>query len=173
MTPTTTTTPGGNTTRPRRAPARPSTPHRAPRHPRRAADHGQMALELAVVAPVFIAMVLLIAGLGRVTHGRQLVDQAAVAAARAATLATTPGQATDAGRTAATTTLNQAGLSCRAIDVSLDTTAFHPGGQITATVRCTADLSGLALAGLPGSMTLQATSQAPLEQYRDLAGETP
>ena len=130
-----------------------------------------MALELALAAPVFIALLLVVVGFGRVTHGRQLVDQAAAAAARAAALTTTPAQATVAGRAAATATLEQAGVSCRGVDVVIDTTTFRPGGQVTATVSCTADLSGLALAGLPGSVTLHATARTPLEPYRDLATE--
>ena len=131
-----------------------------------------MVLELALVTPVFIALLLLVVGFGRVTHGRQLVDQAAAAAAREAALATTPTQAAAAGRAAATSALDQAGVSCRGVDVRIDTAAFRPGGQVSATVACTADLSGLALAGLPGSLTLHATAHAPLEPYRDLATES-
>jgi Flp pilus assembly protein TadG len=130
-----------------------------------------MSLELALVAPVFIALLLLVAGFGRVTHGRQLVDQAAAAAARAAALTTTPAQADVAGHAAATATLDQAGASCQRVEVTVDTTAFRPGGRVSATVSCTADLSGLAVAGLPGSVTLHATAQSPLEPYRDLATE--
>jgi Flp pilus assembly protein TadG len=130
-----------------------------------------VALELALVAPVFIALLLLVVGFGRVTHGRLLVDQAAAAAARAAALTATPAQAAAAGHAAATGTLDQAGVSCQGVDVSINTTAFQPGGQVSATVSCTADLSGLAVAGLPGSITLHATAHSPLEPYRDLATE--
>ena len=138
------------------------------RRPTPRVDQGSMALELALVTPVFLVMLLLVVGLGRVAHGRQLVEQAAAAAARAASLTSTSALATSAANTAATNALSQAGVSCRGGGVTVDTSEFHPGGQVSATVRCTADLSGLAMAGFPGSVTLDATAAAPLEPYRDL-----
>jgi Flp pilus assembly protein TadG len=129
-----------------------------------------MVLELALVTPFAIVMLLLVVGFGRVTHGRQLVDQAAAAAARAAALSGTPATATAAGRQAAADTLGQAGISCSAMDVAIETSSFRAGGQVAATVHCTADLSGLALAGMPGPITLQATSRSPLEPFRDFGG---
>lgn len=131
-------------------------------------DGGFMALELAVLTPFVIAAVLLVVGFGRVAHGRQLVDQAAAVSARAAALANSAGQAQIDGHAAAAGTLAQTEVSCTALQVSVDTTAFVPGGQVEVTVSCTADLSGLALSGLPGSMTMTATARAPLETYRDI-----
>ena len=140
------------------------------RHPSRSGtDRGVMTLELAILTPALIVMLMLVVGFGRVTHARQLVDQAAAAAARAATLTSAPGPATAAARQAADTTLHQAGLSCRTLTTHVDTSAFRPGGQVTAVTTCTADLSGLAVAGLPGSITLTSTSTEPLEPFRDLA----
>ena len=141
----------------------------------RRGDAGLMALELAILAPVFIVMLLVVVGFGRVTHARQLVDQAAAAAARAAALTSTPAQADTEARAAVASTLAQAGLSCRGVDVGVDISAFHAGGRVSTTVRCTADLSGLAIAGLPGSITLSAVGRAPLETFRDVgaAGGAP
>ena len=55
----------------------------------------------------------------------------------------------------------------------MDLGAFRAGGQVTATVSCTTDLSAMVLAGLPGAATVEATGIAPIETYRDLdvAGE--
>ena len=127
-----------------------------------------MTLELAILAPTLIVMLMLIVGFGRVTQARQLVDQSAAAAARAATLTTAPGPADTAARGAAAASLAQAGLSCRSLTTRLDLSAFRPGGLISATTVCVADLSGLAAAGLPGSITLTATATTPLEPFRDL-----
>jgi Flp pilus assembly protein TadG len=127
-----------------------------------------MALELSLLAPVFFVLLFLVVGFGRVTHGKQLVEQAAASAARSAALSGSPAAAVAAGRDAATRTLDQAGLSCRGVIVDVDTTAFAPGGEVAATVTCTSDLSGLALAGLPGTTTLRATARSPLEPFRDL-----
>lgn len=133
-------------------------------------EDGLAALEMAILAPVIVVMLLLVVGFGRVTHGRQLVDQAAAAAARAAALANDPGSAAAAARQAAADTLHLAGMSCTGMSVEVDTSAFGPGGAVGARVRCTADLSGLALAGLPGRVTVTAAATAPLETYRDLPG---
>jgi Flp pilus assembly protein TadG len=127
-----------------------------------------MSLELAILTPAVIVMLMLVVGFGRVTHARQLVDQAAAAAARAASLTSAPGPATVAARDMAATTLAQAGIACRTLTTSVDVSAFRPGGQVSATIDCTADLSALASAGMPGSITLTATRTAPLEPLRDL-----
>jgi Flp pilus assembly protein TadG len=125
-------------------------------------------LELAILAPLLIAMLLLVVGLGRVSQGRQTINQAGAAAARAAALSNTPGHAVRQGQQAAADTLAQAGVSCGQLGVDVDTSAFGPGGYVQVSVRCTSDLSGLAIAGLPGSVTLTATSRSPLETLRQL-----
>jgi Flp pilus assembly protein TadG len=131
-------------------------------------DDGFAALELAILAPVLIAMLLLVVGLGRVSQGRQTINQAGAAGARAAALTSTPGQAVRQAQQAAADTLVQAGVSCGQLGVEVDTSAFGPGGYVQVSVRCTSDLSGLAIAGLPGSVTLTATSRSPLETLRQL-----
>lgn len=132
-----------------------------------------MALELAILTPVVIVMLLVVVAFGRVTQGRQLVDQAAAAAARAASLSATSSQAATDARQAALDTLAQAGMSCTGADITVDTTAFRPGGQVSATVTCTTTLSAMAMTGLPGTMALNATATSPLEAFRDLPGATP
>ncbi len=127
-----------------------------------------MALELAILTPVVIVMLLTVVAFGRITHGRQLVDDAAAAGGRAAALATTPGAANSEARSAVTSTLQQAGVSCSSTSVAVDTSAFRPGGEVDVHVRCVTSLAGLTLTGLPGTMTLTADSVTPLETYRDL-----
>lgn len=136
-------------------------------------DAGFAALELAILAPLLIVMLLLVVGLGRVSHGRQLVNQAGAAAARAAALTTTPGEAVRQARQAAADTLAQVGVSCGQLGVEVDTAAFGPGGYVDVSVRCNSDLSGLAIAGLPGSVTLTTTSRSPLENLRQLETARP
>jgi len=131
-------------------------------------DDGFAALELAILAPVLIAMLLLVVGLGRVSQGRQTINQAGAAGARAAALTDTPGQAVRQAQQAAADTVARAGVSCGQLGVEVDTSAFGPGGYVQVSVHCTSDLSGLAIAGLPGSVTLTATSRSPLETLRRL-----
>jgi Flp pilus assembly protein TadG len=138
----------------------------------RSDDAGFGALELVIVTPVLLVMLLLVVGFGRLTHGRQLVQQAAAAAARAATLDSDPGQAGTDAEQAAHDTLTQAGVSCRTFNASVDTGDFRPGGQVTVTVTCTTSLSDLGLVGFPGAKTLTASATSPLEQYRQYGSAT-
>jgi Flp pilus assembly protein TadG len=133
------------------------------------ADAGAFAaLELAILLPFVIVMLLLVVAFGRVERGRELVDQAATSAARAASLATSPGQAQTAAIDAATQTLTNGGLSCAGMQVTVDTASFHPGGDVTAHLSCSADLAGLTLSGVPGHIQLHSNATSPLEPYRQL-----
>lgn len=133
-------------------------------------DRGAFAaLELVILVPFIIVMLLLVVGFGRVERGRQLVDQAALAASRAASLTLNPVAAQAAATQAARQTLSAGGLSCSSMNVSVDTSAFYAGGQVTAHLTCHADLSGLALAGVPGAVSLKADSTSVLEQYRQIS----
>lgn len=128
------------------------------------ADRGSVAVEVVLVAPLLIALLLLVAGLGRIAHTRGQVDGAAADAARTASLHRDPSRAQQAGADAARDHLGQ--QACRDLDVAIDTTNFQPGGQVVARVRCTASLAGLGLSGLPGTRTFTATAVAPIEAHR-------
>ena len=129
-------------------------------------DRGSMTTELVVLAPIVILLLLLIVGLGRFAHGKQLVEQAAAAAARAASLTNTPTQAQTRARQVAVGSLADAGVSCTAVSADVDVASFRPGGFVTVMITCTADLSDLAMSGLPGAATLTSTGRAPLETHR-------
>ena len=126
-------------------------------------------MELVVLAPIVIALLLVVVGFGRYAHGNQLIERAAAVAARSASLASTPAEAVTRASRAASSSLADAGMSCAAVTIDVDTTAFRPGGTVNVTLSCTADLSDLALAGLPGTAHLTATGRAPLESYRQFA----
>jgi Flp pilus assembly protein TadG len=133
-------------------------------------DRGSSTAELVIITPIIIVLLLLVVGFGRYAHGRQLVEQAAAAAARAASLSPTAAQADRRARQAATTSLADAGVSCRSMNITIDAGDFRAGGTVAVTVACTADLSDLALAGLPGAATMTATGRASLETYRQFTG---
>lgn len=127
-------------------------------------DRGSIAVELVLLAPLLIALLLFVVGLGRIAHARGQVDGAAADAARSASLARTPEAAQRAGDDAARAYFGENG--CRALYVEIDTGALRPGGQVIARVRCVVSLAGLGLAGFPGSRTLTATVSAPRETFR-------
>jgi Flp pilus assembly protein TadG len=126
-----------------------------------------MTIELVLLTPFVVILFLVIVGLGRIALGALHVEQAAAAAARAASLASSPVQAGSQARQAATDTLHGAGMTCRSFRTEVGTGSFRPGGVVTAEVTCTADLAGLAMAGLPGAVTIRADSRSPLERHRD------
>lgn len=139
--------------------------HRRPR-----GDRGTAAIELAIVTPVVIVLLLTVVALGRYSYGKVDIEQASAAAARAASLTSSPGQAAAAAQQAAHDSLDGSGVSCTNMAVSIDTASFRPGGIVSVTLSCTADLSSLALAGVPGAVTVARTSTAPLEKYRQFGG---
>lgn len=132
-------------------------------------ERGSAALELAVLAPVLLALVGLVIAAGRTSIAQGSVDAAARDAARQASIALTPQAAQAASRASASAALRADGLDCRP-SVSVDTAGFGvPPGQpaaVSATVTCTVSLSNLALPGLPGHRTLTATFTSPLDVYR-------
>jgi len=131
-------------------------------------DRGSNSLELVILTPVVVVLLLLVAAFGRYAYSRQLVEQASAAAARAASLSTTAGQARDRALAAAAGSLADAGLSCARMNAAVDTGGFRRGGTVTVTLSCTADLSDLTLSGVPGSMTLTAASSSVLDSYGQL-----
>jgi hypothetical protein len=129
-------------------------------------ERGSMAIELAILTPVLVAAIMVIAGGARFVDAQGQTDSAAFAAARAASLTTNRNDAVAAGTTAAKRSLSDRGHACVDLDVSIDAGAFAAGGSVTATVTCTTDLSDLVGVGLPGSRTFTATATVPLEEHR-------
>ena len=140
-----------------------------PGRPRaRGGDSGSAAAELVLITPLLIMIMLLIVGAGRLVDARLQVDSAARQAARAASLARDPATASAQAGATARAALASEHITCNPLGVSLDTTAFRPGGQVTVTVSCAVSLSGLSLLRLPGSETLTASFSSPVDAYRGL-----
>lgn len=128
---------------------------------------GFASLELVVLTPVLLVMLLLVVGFGRLTHGRQIADQAAAAAVRAAALDNDPVHAREDGQQQAREILSQAGISCHSFTATVDTSDFVAGGHVSVHIVCVTSLSDLGLVGFPGAKTLTASASAPLEQFRE------
>lgn len=135
-----------------------------------ATDRGSFAVETAILAPVLIIALGVMVALGRVVDAEGAVDIAARAAARAASLERDPASAQSQAQSAATQSLSGEGITCRSAGVSVDTggyaTAVGQDAEVTADVTCTADLSDIALPGLPGAKELHSTWTSPLDTYR-------
>ncbi|OEJ21519.1 hypothetical protein AS594_38915 [Streptomyces agglomeratus] len=133
-------------------------------------DRGSYAVETAILAPVMIALMLLMIAFGRVTDADGAVDSAARAAARAASLERDAGSAQAEAQAAADRSLEGEGITCQTSNVAVNTGGYAldmgVDANVTATIACTADLSDIGLPGLPGSKTLTASWTSPIDTYR-------
>lgn len=135
--------------------------------PRRG-ERGATSVEIVLLVPVLVGCILVIAGGARYVEARGQVGAAAAAGARAASLASDPSAGVREGRTAAVRATTDRGPECASFDVHVDTGAFQPGGVVSATVTCVADLSDLVGFGLPGSKIFTASTVVPVESHRVL-----
>jgi Flp pilus assembly protein TadG len=140
--------------------------------PRRRCERGSATIEWAIIAPG----VLLLGGLGifagRVQTAGGPVEDAAYQAARTASLARTQTEANAVAADAAEAMLASNDLDCTSLDVTVNTSGFAspPGteAEITATVRCTVDVSDLIWIPSGGlTRTLTQTATSPLDTYRE------
>jgi Flp pilus assembly protein TadG len=150
------------------------TPAGQPHHMVRATgDAGSTTLELVVWAPGLLLVIALLAVAGRVNSANAAVEQAAVDAARSASIARSPGAASTQARTSAQQSLAAQALQCTAVSVTVDTSGFSsaPGlpATVTATVICPVRLSDLAVPGLPGTRTVTHTAVSALDTFRERA----
>ncbi|WP_035851146.1 TadE/TadG family type IV pilus assembly protein [Kitasatospora azatica] len=132
----------------------------------RGGDEGSVSAEMALIAPLLLTLLVFAVGAGRLVSARLDVADAAHQAARAASLARTPASATAAAEQAARGALDGTGLACPKLAVTADTAAFHPGGQVSVTLACTASLADLTALPWAGDHTVTETFTAPLETYR-------
>ncbi|WP_223281502.1 TadE family protein [Streptomyces antnestii] len=133
-------------------------------------DRGSAALEAAIVLPSLLVFLCLAIAGGRLVMSGSKVDAAAQDAAREASIHRTAAAAQEAARAAATESLADQGITCASSSVTINTSGLSvPIGQVatvSATVRCTVDLSDLLLPGAPGSRTMESTATSVVDQYR-------
>lgn len=139
---------------------------------RRRRERGSATIEMVVVAPALLLVIgLLIVG-GRITLANGAVEHAAAEAARSATLARTQGEAYADALDAAYRTLDRQNIQCvgnPSVSPELGAFSTLPGqaASVTVTVVCVADLSDIAIPGLPGTRRLEAQVSSPLDTYRE------
>ena len=133
-------------------------------------DRGALSLELAILGPVLILILLLMASAGRIYLADSGVNDAARDAARAASLQRDPATAQAAAAAIADQTLAAQGLHCQSTDVTIPTSGFTtPLGEpasVTVTVHCRVNLSDIAIPGMPGSKVLTGSFTSSIDQYR-------
>jgi Flp pilus assembly protein TadG len=131
-----------------------------------ARQRGSVTIELVLVTPIFVLLLLFIVALGRAADADIQVQDAAHAAARAATLAAYPAAAQAAAEQAATASLTQAGVSCQSFAVDAAVGDLAPGSTVRVTVTCTVGLADVSGINLPGARTVSATYASIVDRYR-------
>ncbi|MCM3555914.1 pilus assembly protein [Janibacter melonis] len=132
-------------------------------------EHGSVSLEVAIIAPALLLVLSVVIMGGRIMVASNGAEAASGSAARAASLARSPGEASVAAQRAATSDLAGQGLSCAGSgpEISTDTSnwAGRPG-SVTVRITCEIELSDLVVPGLPGSRTVAATATSPVDTWR-------
>jgi len=123
-------------------------------------------LGVVLVAPVLIAMAVLVMYLGRQVDAQAQVRAAAGAAAHAGAAERSPQTAQHRAHSIVAAALAQSD-SCETHDVVVDTSQFAPGGWLSVTVACDMTVRGLELIS-PPQWRLSATVQVGIDRYREL-----
>jgi len=128
-------------------------------------------LELAIIAPVLLALLALIVMGGRFAMASTAITGVAGAAARDASLARNPAAARAAATLTALATLADQNLHCQgAPTVRVDTTGFaaRPGtpASVSVDVTCVVAVNELGVPGLPITRTVHERAVSPLDPSR-------
>lgn len=127
-------------------------------------EDGSAALDAVILLPVVFLALALIAVAGRQTGANNTVEHAANAAARAAAGAQTMGGAQQRAATVASSTTSETCASAPTVSVG---GSVEPGGTVTVTVTCTAQLGDHgARLGIGTTRTLSATASQPVDSIR-------
>ena len=133
-------------------------------------EQGSSAIEMLIMASVAMALVLVVVASGRYVDGAAQANDAAYAAARAASLEPAQGSAYAAGRRAAAQSLADRGKSCQSLRVSYAGTHFAPGGDVIVEVTCTVNLLDTGALGrelgLAAHRNFTQRAVVPIETYR-------
>ncbi|TDD67234.1 pilus assembly protein [Actinomadura darangshiensis] len=128
-------------------------------------DRGTVAVELTLFTPLLVLVLLLLVAAARLVSAREKVNDAAHQAARSASIVTSPRTAAAVAVSTAHRAITAGGVACQRLEVSTDTTGFHPGGSVTVQLTCTVTLSDLALLAVPGTRAISARFTAPIDRW--------
>jgi Flp pilus assembly protein TadG len=145
-------------------------PSHATRTTAQSDQRGSVAVETAILLPVFLLLIALATVVGRLAIATNAVTLAAHDAARAASMSRDEDTAHERAIEVARTTLADQGLPCQRLVVSPDTSQFARSvgtpASVEVTVVCDIALRDIAVAGLPGNRQVSATFVSPVDTWR-------
>ncbi|MGW6276051.1 TadE/TadG family type IV pilus assembly protein [Kribbella sp. NPDC055071] len=133
---------------------------------RRPDERGALALELAILAPVLLALFMFLLACGRYFQTSSLLESAARDGARSASQARSLNDAQGRVDEAVGNTMSQAIKSCKDSASGTITTAFTAGSPLSVEVTCTINYRDLGLLGLGGDTTITKRFTSSLDPYR-------
>lgn len=136
---------------------------------RGACERGSVSVEVAVIAPAFVFLMLLVVYAGKVAEADGSVERAASNAARAASMRQSARDATGDAVEMVEANLAAAGVQCRDLRTEVDTSSFRPGGTVTVAVSCDASMADVVLLGVPGEMTFRSRAVEVIDRFRSEA----
>ncbi|WP_152442574.1 TadE/TadG family type IV pilus assembly protein [Nocardiopsis kunsanensis] len=134
---------------------------------RRRGDSGGASVELMLLTPVLVVLLMLMVVAGRQVSAALTTQDAALAAARAASLQRDAASARDRAQQVAEGELADRGVSCDPFTASVDVSRFDAGGAAEVEVACTVTV--VDLGGLGGQRTLRTSAVSPVDPYRGQA----
>ncbi|MGI5211381.1 TadE/TadG family type IV pilus assembly protein [Plantactinospora sp. CA-290183] len=150
----------------------------------RGADRGSVSVEVAILAPAFLALVALAGVAGRTAIANEAIEVAAHDAARAASISRTADEAREQARQAVQDRLRWEGLACaeapelafagtlegeRADVDEVFASALGADASVIVTVSCDVSVGNLRMPLLPRTpeyTAAEATFASPLDRYR-------
>jgi Flp pilus assembly protein TadG len=130
-----------------------------------------MSVELVVIAPALVLLLLLVGAGGRWVESHGAIDGAARDAARAASIARTPGDAVVLAQQAADADLASSGW-CDVGSANVAVTGFPAGvtnvpegTSVTVTVTCNVNMSPFTLLGFSAASPVSGSAVAPLDPF--------
>jgi len=131
--------------------------------PTRRAENGSVTVELAILTPVFAALLAFVVLAGRVQAGRADVEAAARAAARILTLSRDTNAAIDIARQQAAATLRVGSPTCTAMTF----TPIIGETEVTVEIACVVDLADAGILPIPATMTVSGEATEILDRHRE------
>lgn len=132
-------------------------------------QRGWVVVEAAIVIPLLLVVIGVIAVVGMFSSAAGTVEQAAREAARAASIERNPQAAANAARDTAQTSLTEQDLTCTQFSVTPNVSVLStpPGtaGQVSVRVQCTVDFSHLPVPGI-STRTFTAEAVSAVDTYR-------
>ena len=129
-----------------------------------------MAIEFVQLVPVLVLWFGVVVGGARVWLARGVAEQAAAAAARAASGERSVAKAERAGRELAVAQASTSGLRCAEFSVLVDADALAQDagtpGQVHARVSCAVPLGDVLVPGWPGTVDVSGDATAVVDRYR-------